>query len=495
METVSRASITDSVCRPGQYRREVPQMLSRSAVRLRDRQFAPRTLNYTVGDHPQDEFITIQASKKDKHTDRKEQEEKEEGDRLNNIDEEIREMDRRLTQMRQQGFYPIDASIKVIESEDTEKRGISQMRPSFLTDSFEEVKENTQLKTQTFLAQKTFRQRLETPPPPVEKDNYTESKKRRVMQYPEEERKSHFPPPVESPIYAKRSEYLKQQNTESNGQRIPLHDSFEEDNTDQPLFSVQRKRDEDNLRAWEENIKRKETELKEREEQITLQERRKQQANTHELRRKEEELKRRMELLQIHKDQLSQREAGLRRSSYGIHHREIKEEIPEENYQREDISERESLGDSVHRTIRYNTDIKILRPNRKPEHPIEKVKQDSAKGNDKQKVLDTQYLFPKFSPFSGEDPKPKAEATYEAWRYEVNCTRESGDYSESMIAQAFRKSLRNPAKKVLLPLGTTADVDTIMDKLDGVFGNVAKGQSVLKEFYTAAQMESETVTA
>ena len=34
-----------------------------------------------------------------------------------------------------------------------------------------------------------------------------------------------------------------------------------------------------------------------------------------------------------------------------------------------------------------------------------------------------------------------------------------------------------------------------MDKLDGVFGNVAKGQSMLKEFYTAAQMESETVTA
>ena len=64
-----------------------------------------------------------------------------------------------------------------------------------------------------------------------------------------------------------------------------------------------------------------------------------------------------------------------------------------------------------------------------------------------------------------------------------------------MIAQPVRKSLRNPAKKVLLPLGTTAAVDTIMDKLDGVFGNVAKGQSVLKEFYTAAQMESETVTA
>ena len=90
----------------------------------------------------------------------------------------------------------------MIESEDTEKRGISQRRPSFLTGSFEEVKENTQLKTQTFLDQKPLRQRLENPPP-VEKDNYTENRKGRVRQYPEEERKSHFPPPVESPIYAK----------------------------------------------------------------------------------------------------------------------------------------------------------------------------------------------------------------------------------------------------------------------------------------------------
>ena len=64
-----------------------------------------------------------------------------------------------------------------------------------------------------------------------------------------------------------------------------------------------------------------------------------------------------------------------------------------------------------------------------------------------------------------------------------------------MIAQAIRKSLRNPTKKVLLPLGITADVDTIMDKFDGVFGNVAKGQSVLKVFHIAAQMENETVTA
>ena len=76
---------------------------------------------------------------------------------------------------------------------------------------------------------------------------------------------------------------------------------------------------------------------------------------------------------------------------------------------------------------------------------------------------------PKFSPFSGEDPKPMNEASFEEWKYEVNCTRENGDLSESMIAQLIRKSLRNPAKKILLPLGTSASVQTMMDKLEGVF--------------------------
>ena len=77
----------------------------------------------------------------------------------------------------------------------------------------------------------------------------------------------------------------------------------------------------------------------------------------------------------------------------------------------------------------------------------------------------------------------------------MNYSRESGDYSASMIAQAIRKSLRNPAKKLLLPLGSSASVETMMDKLNNSYDNVAKGQSILKEFYTSAQRETETVTA
>ena len=34
-----------------------------------------------------------------------------------------------------------------------------------------------------------------------------------------------------------------------------------------------------------------------------------------------------------------------------------------------------------------------------------------------------------------------------------------------------------------------------MERLENVFGNVASGQSILKEFYTATQSETETITA
>ena len=41
-------------------------------------------------------------------------------------------------------------------------------------------------------------------------------------------------------------------------------------------------------------------------------------------------------------------------------------------------------------------------------------------------TVDRQFPFPKFSRFSGDEPRPKSEATYEEWKYEVNCAQESG---------------------------------------------------------------------
>ena len=40
---------------------------------------------------------------------------------------------------------------------------------------------------------------------------------------------------------------------------------------------------------------------------------------------------------------------------------------------------------------------------------------------------------------------------------------------------------------MLLPLGVTATIEDIMDRLENVFGNVATGISTLQEFFTASQ--------
>ena len=81
------------------------------------------------------------------------------------------------------------------------------------------------------------------------------------------------------------------------------------------------------------------------------------------------------------------------------------------------------------------------------------------------------------------------------WKYEVDCIREDKVYSPTIIAQAIRKSLRGQAKRVIVPLGVLASLDDIMDRLENVFGNVASGHSILKEFYTATQTETETSSA
>ena len=108
---------------------------------------------------------------------------------------------------------------------------------------------------------------------------------------------------------------------------------------------------------------------------------------------------------------------------------------------------------------------------------------------------DNRFSFPKFSRFSGDEPRPKSEATYEEWKYEVSCAQESELHSEQVMAQAIRKSLANQAKRVIVPMGTKVTVKEILDRLETVFGNVVTGDSILEEFHTATQKQDETVVA
>ena len=65
-------------------------------------------------------------------------------------------------------------------------------------------------------------------------------------------------------------------------------------------------------------------------------------------------------------------------------------------------------------------------------------------------------------------------------------------YHNISIAQAIRKSLTGQARSVLQAMGPKAKPEQIISRLESIFGNVASGEAVLQEFYTAEQRQDES---
>ena len=231
-----------------------------------------------------------------------------------------------------------------------------------------------------------------------------------------------------------------------------------------------------------EEIKRWEMELREREKWIQQQEESLQEVGQlkESLIVQRDELNKRMSLVNAKEEELMKGES-----------------TKEDNTQNNKVETKESLAkkplnedDSAHSKTNSDLENDALQKQ-------EKEQQHSQSKNTeiRQTILDSQYVFPKFSPFSGDDPKPKTEASFEEWKYEVECIRKEKEHSDVAITQAVRKSLRGQAKRVILPLGTSANITCLMERLENVFGNVASGQAILKEFYTATQKENESITS
>lgn len=95
--------------------------------------------------------------------------------------------------------------------------------------------------------------------------------------------------------------------------------------------------------------------------------------------------------------------------------------------------------------------------------------------------------LPKIPFFSGDS---KSDATYEVWRYEVECLYQES-YSLDVIQQAIRRSLKGEASRVVMHLGPVAPITSIVQKLDNMYGTVAEKEDILSEFYSARQREDE----
>ena len=80
-------------------------------------------------------------------------------------------------------------------------------------------------------------------------------------------------------------------------------------------------------------------------------------------------------------------------------------------------------------------------------------------------------------------------SSFDDWRVDVETLIASKKYSDFVISQTIRKSLRVPAKRVLLAMSTAASSRDIISRLENVYGNVACGQAVVQEFYTVQNAE------
>lgn len=96
--------------------------------------------------------------------------------------------------------------------------------------------------------------------------------------------------------------------------------------------------------------------------------------------------------------------------------------------------------------------------------------------------------------FSGDDPA-KGEATFDLWKYDVDCLIEDGVHTTETIRHAIRRSLKGQAAAILQRMGTNPPIHKILRKLGGIYGSVDAGQTTLAEFYAAKQKAQETVAS
>jgi hypothetical protein len=99
--------------------------------------------------------------------------------------------------------------------------------------------------------------------------------------------------------------------------------------------------------------------------------------------------------------------------------------------------------------------------------------------------------IPNICSFSGN--RSAKNENFDLWRYEVQCLMVDKQYCHEAIAEAARRSLKGEAARVVKRLGVGASVNAMLNKLDGLFGNVHLAEDILAKFYNAQQRPDEDV--
>ena len=98
---------------------------------------------------------------------------------------------------------------------------------------------------------------------------------------------------------------------------------------------------------------------------------------------------------------------------------------------------------------------------------------------------------PRLPIFSGEK---KGDVDFDLWRFQVQCLLKE-NYKEEVIALTIRRSLRGEAARVVMRLGSQANITDILNKFESIYGTVDKKQILLSKFYSCRQDINEDVTS
>jgi len=108
-------------------------------------------------------------------------------------------------------------------------------------------------------------------------------------------------------------------------------------------------------------------------------------------------------------------------------------------------------------------------------------------------ILVSTPRVPHISTFSGNSSK--TDVSYEAWKFEVKCLLNDRTCNKDLLLQGVRKSLRGEAARLSMHLGENASVERIVEKLEGVYGIVETGSTLLQRFYNSKQEPDETIAS
>ena len=101
------------------------------------------------------------------------------------------------------------------------------------------------------------------------------------------------------------------------------------------------------------------------------------------------------------------------------------------------------------------------------------------------------YHFPKLSNFHGDDNK--GDVNWETFKFEVDSLMEDNFFSEEQILLGVRRAVKGTASDIIRRLGTGITIKDIMDKLESTFGNIETRESILRKFYSTAQLPKESI--